>query len=183
MNLRQWTKKATAEDWTRGKAWYYEANAFCRSLEGEHTLKQVTGCLAALSPGTEWEHNKRVCAAVVQGITPPYTGYPANMDKAKRILTVADPLEILKGPKVTAFYDNVLRPEESELVTVDTHIARLFLNKFELNKSDENYVFRSGNKVIQEEVRKLARVYNVKPLELQATLWIVSKAHFERGRK
>lgn len=176
-NLNKWAKRAKVEHWEQGKLWYHDAHDYCQGLVGKYTLEQVVGVVAALSPQVEWDHNKSVACALLEGYEGEvYKGYDVNMTKARSVLDIKDPLTILGGQKVRAFYDNILRPRYSNLVTVDTHIARAFFNSLDLSQKELDFTFRPhGNGVIQEAVRTLADRYEVRPLALQATIWLAVK--------
>ena len=183
-NLRKVAKQATPEHWKQGKVWYSEAHEFCKALASVsiYTQAQVTGALAALSPQTSWSINKRATAdLVVKGTCEGYTGYTANVDKAKRILAGESISTVLcanprHGAKVRSFFDNILNPSTSELVTIDTHAIRAAYNIVEVPRQISNSVFSSSKyHEVSDAYRKIAKEYSMRPCELQAVLWLTVK--------
>lgn len=175
-NVRKWCEKLQEHHWQAGTVWYKHANQLCIALSEETgtPLANVCGVLAALSPQVSWDANIRSCEAVVRmgKIDKAYTGYKANVEKAYLCLSV-DPLEILGGLKVLAFYKNILDPASSEDVTIDTHIARVLFDKMSLESNEIAYVFsKRGNIEAQVAVQKEAKKRRVKPHVLQASLWV-----------
>ena len=175
-NIKRWTAKLQDHHWQAGKAWYKHANQLCQSLRDETglELRNVCGVLAALSPQVSWDVNIRSCESIVRTgkIDKTYTGYKANVEKAYNCLT-GDPLEILGGLKVLAFYHNILDPIASNDVTVDTHIGRVLFDKMSLESNEVSYLFsKRGNLEAQEAIQRESKRYRVRPHVLQAALWV-----------
>ena len=127
--------------------WYGEARAFCEALAGAYgfPLRSVVGAVAALSPMQEWRTQLKFTptilddfrdaiadAGFVLGADDPADvvlddfaarivgpGFLGNKRKAARILLGADPLAVLGGQKVRAFYRCILG--DSGAVCVDRH--------------------------------------------------------------
>lgn len=176
INIRKWSEKLQEHHWQAGRTWYKHANQLCVALSEETgaPLANVCGVLAALSPQVSWDVNIRSCEAVVRlgKIDKAYTGYKANVEKAYACL-MADPLEILGGLKVLAFYKNILDPVSSEDVTIDTHIGRVLFDKMSLESNEVSYLFsKRGNLEAQEVIQKESRRHKVRPHVLQAALWV-----------
>ena len=178
-NLTKIAKQASQENWTQGKAWYPAARAFCLVLSNRTGLSvdQIVGILAALSPQCSWEENKRATEELVLSGTIGVTVcYPANVKKAKRILQGEDPALVLGGFKVRAFFNNILYPNTSQDVTVDTHAARAAFNQILFTRSEQNFIFRrKGNEIIQRAYKTVANAYKVTPCTLQAVIWLTVK--------
>jgi hypothetical protein len=175
-NVKRWTAKLQEHHWQAGKAWYNHAHQLCRVLsnETEIPLKNVCGILAALSPQVSWDTNIASCEAIVRTgkIDKAYTGYKVNVEKAYLCLSV-DPLEVLGGLKVLAFYHNILDPLKSDDVTVDTHIGRVLFDKMYLESNEVSYLFsKRGNLEAQEAIQRESKKHRVRPHVLQAALWV-----------
>lgn len=175
-NVKRWSAKLQEHHWQAGQAWYKHAHQLCVALREETgtPLANVCGVLAALSPQVSWDVNIRSCEFVVRTgkIDSGYTGYKMNVGKARRCLTT-EPLEVLGGLKVLAFYHNILDPLKSDDVTVDTHIGRVLFDKMSLESNEVSYLFsKRGNLEAQEAVQKEAKKRRVKPHVLQASLWV-----------
>lgn len=74
---------------TQGLQWYKEANELCQKLAEKYSLpvSKVVGVFSALSPGTNFEQNKRDAEAIISGKSGhKCTTYGANVAKARAIL-------------------------------------------------------------------------------------------------
>lgn len=114
-----------------GLAWYSTAHNWCVKQAGgrEHLIRRNAGIVAALSPMNEWGNNKRKAAelisrrariTVVKG-SPNGIGLGPNVLKAMAIYNGADPLDVLKGDKVTAFYRTIMEPTGDIDPVIDRH--------------------------------------------------------------
>ena len=184
-HVLRWYRKANRHQRRHGLQWYKNAHKFCRVL-GESTgysTETVAGILAALSPQLAWGDNLLGCLSLVKTEVIPanLNIYPANIDKAHRILAGESPLAVLGGHKVRAFYCNVLKPIHSRQVTIDTHTARVAFNTLEL---PPQWVFTpKGNRILQQGYRLAARRRRMLPLRLQAIVWLVMRERLLRKPK
>jgi hypothetical protein len=175
-NIEQWLDVLRPDHWEHGKTWYRQAHQLCLNLSNETNLelRSVCGVMAALSPQVSWEVNIASGESVVRAgkIDKGYTGYSSNVEKAYDCL-LYEPLDILKGFKVVAFYHNILDPFSSIEVTVDTHMGRVLFDKLTLEEKDQRYIFsKKGNHEAQEAIRAIAKKKQVLPHVLQASLWV-----------
>jgi hypothetical protein len=108
--------------------WY--VNAFDASCElaqlyaDIYTAEQVAGVIAALSPQVSWAQNLKLAekAIVSHLMGEAITGQTGdNCAKAQRILDGEEPLEVLGGMKVRAFYQCILAKGQTDVVCVDRH--------------------------------------------------------------
>jgi hypothetical protein len=121
--------------------WYSEARAFCAVLANRFglPLESVAGYIAATSPQTEWVSQLKFAPLALAHYTEsawnidgspvstergigrklPGPGFDSSKRKAVRILNGADPLSVLGGDKVRAFYLSILGDESA--VCVDRH--------------------------------------------------------------
>jgi len=114
--------------WRIGLDWYPCASDMADQAAGQTgwSGRQVRGVLAALSPMVAWSTQ---CSGIVPFLMAElaepgsgrHAGFRGNLVKARRILAEhqRDPLEILRGPKVRAFYRALSGDLDS--VTVDRH--------------------------------------------------------------
>lgn len=197
-NIRKVFDLATPEDLESGRAWYQEAHDFAVGLSIEYTVpvKAVADVIAALSPGIRWESNKRAAAELLQAAfedraIPTIPGYRANVEKAWRIATTVhvdghDWREVLSGPKVTAFSDNILNPPDSTRVTVDVHAISVAEYKIYTVKSAPKLTPRQYE-IYVRAYTKVAKSVNLKPSELQAVCWVawrkLVKGWNKKGKK
>lgn len=103
----------TADERHAGARWYGAAWLYAESLSREFpradlSAEQVAGIIAALSPRARWSTNLDWARAVVKARAQrrgcPTVSTGANRRAAWRIARGADPLDVLMGPKVRAFY-------------------------------------------------------------------------------
>lgn len=174
---------ATEEERAKGLVWYKEAKAFAEGLAAKYdlSLEQVTGVIAALSPQCPWSTNCKQAAEFIRtkGNTP-VTTYHANKKKAKAILKGEPPLEVLtpvrpeRTSKTISFFKNILNPETSDEVTIDTIVIRAW---FDNPRIDAKKGFNNGSilKRIREDIKTLANEHGLRPNQAQAIIWTVWK--------
>ncbi len=176
-NLAAWYHKANPKQRKDGRTWYQDAHRFARGLSRITGLEfpRVVGVIAALSPRCTWSENVSAALTLVRtGRLPKGTPVlPLNVIKAREIIAGKPPLEVLRGSKVLAFYDNILSPKTSQHVTIDIHAARAAFNKTTLTKAEESRVFRvQGNIELQQAYKRTAKRLNLRPHKLQAIIWL-----------
>ena len=181
-NIRAWLDKGLDAD----RAWYRQARQYCAGLAKRHgtDTARVVAVMAALSPGTSWDRNKIETAALLEewrgeraAGTFPYTTYPANVKKARRILRLTERecyLDAVKphatsGNKIGNFYRNILGPNDPEPVTIDRHAIAICLGHppTEKEQSISSYRYRCFAAAYQ----KVAAERGMVPNEVQAITW------------
>lgn len=111
---------ATLTERQDGVSWYPDARQIASNLADRHGIHpaEAAGVIAALSPRNRWERNVRDAEALIaayvaggpeQAMLTKVCTFGANKAKAVRILeagvlTDADVLAILSGPKLREFY-------------------------------------------------------------------------------
>lgn len=183
-NIKAWVKRLRPDHKEDGARWYITAHRYCLQLseETKTPLPSVVGILAALSPQVSWEVNLASTKAILHDgkIDKGYTGYSINVEKALDCL-LYPPEDILKGEKVKAFFDNVLRPRHSKAVTIDIHMGRILYDTLNLTSQQASAIFRKTiNHDAQEAVRLQAKRLKTRPLELQAALWLCVREMVQR---
>lgn len=121
-----------SEKWSQ---WYWAAREFCGRLSAQTglTLDTVVGVVSAMSPQVGWDSQVEWTPVFLwdaaNGKAPEDCrgpSYVINKRKAFRILAGVDPLSVLKGPKVRAFYSTILAGESrSGPVVVDRWAVRI----------------------------------------------------------
>lgn len=111
---------ATDEDMAAGLAWYAMAHSIAAELDPDD-VRIGAGVIAALSPQLGWSENVRLARkAFADDRASGHTG--SNVNKANRILWhYMDPLDVLGGQKVRAFYTAIVEPEHTTAVVIDRH--------------------------------------------------------------
>lgn len=180
-NIRKAWRKATAADLEQGLQWYDDALQRTQKIAPQHSVETAAGVVAALSPMTGWSTNLKNAAKLTAlhaaGEPMPTSGYgfKRNTAKAWRILAGEHPLQVLSGPKVTAFYHNILGCNEH--VTVDRWAIRIAYG-------DPNGV----TSVAKREYDRIATAFRVVAAELgiparhlQAATWVYFRRVHARG--
>lgn len=161
-------QRATPEVRAAGAAWYDTARQTLQEIADEFglTLRQVAGVTAVLSPSLSWDQNLTATRELLAGHTS--RGYGFNVEKAKLIVQGKDPDNIVSGPKVWAFYQNLMRLNSASPV-IDRHMLRAWIGGSEPGAygcSDATYV-RATNDIITA-----AETVGVPVHEFQATVWL-----------
>jgi hypothetical protein len=112
-------KRATPADIRAGFRWYNRAHEFALTLSDN--LEMAAGVIAALSPNNHWETNKKAAEKAFAQGTAMGTHFIANERKVDAILSGENPLSVLNGPKVTAFYRTIVNPDGFFIPTIDRH--------------------------------------------------------------
>lgn len=156
--------------------WYPIAHAFCAQWAQAFSLEawQVAGIVAALSPQLSWEKNKE---QAIEGIARLQNGrtldgmmaYPANKAKAIRIFNGENPLNVLGGNKVRAFYNNLMLDAES--VTIDRHATSIALYGLSVAKSGQVSVTDKLYRLLAQAYKDVALSYSITPYVLQSVTW------------
>lgn len=130
---------ANSAEMLKGARWYADALQFCAAVSRATGLSigTVAGVTAALSPNNRWPRNmadaERLCRAFSTGTIADaaevkVSTFNGNKQKALAILAGAQPLDILGGLKVRAFYSCILG--NNEAVCVDGHAYAIWLGSY-----------------------------------------------------
>lgn len=119
-----------ADDFTRaaGRVWYAEESERLREFAQRHDIGHANACgaAAAISPGMRWEFVVPHLAALrINPLHKVPTYSKEFVRRASMCLRGADPLSVLSGPKVTAFYALLARPDVSGPVVIDGHALNI----------------------------------------------------------
>ena len=153
--------------------WYFQVNDYCKTLVELHNIPliKVAGILSALSPNNTFATNIKSLEAFLRTKgNCKVTTYNAQKNKALTILnspdtiTIEEVKAILGGLKTMAFFDNIVRPEVSQDVTIDLWMIRHF--GIEGSLTPKKY------KDASNKIKKLANSLNLLPHQVQAKLWV-----------
>lgn len=182
-NILSVYNNATADDLREGLAWYLTAHNWCRVQAGSHRphlIARNAGIVAALSPMNAWGNNKRKAEELISRrgrITvergkPNGIGIGANVEKAIAIYNGADPLDILRGDKVRAFYQTILDPLADIDPVIDRHAFDIAVGE----RTDDKRRGVLSRKGVYSEFaaayRDAARVAGIGAAQMQAVTWI-----------
>lgn len=157
-------RKADAGTRERGREWYGEARAFCTEQGEAHGVPAhvVAGIVAAISPRISWKANKRCARLCLARIDSPAGVLRANYRKACEIRDGAEPLAVLGGDKVRAFYRAICGDHHA--VVLDAHMLRAA--RFKKPKTTPREYAR-----IAARLRAEARQHGERPAAFQAIVW------------
>lgn len=170
--------EATAAHIVEGKLWYPNASEALEAYGNVWPLEVAAAVCAILSPRNSWKQNlegvRRIARTVSHGnVLPPVTaGIPRNVQKAWETANDGD-VSRVTGPKVSAFYQNLLG--NLQRVTIDVWAAQAAgVPDAEMRHLDgKRYV------TLERAYQNVARQLGFLPAELQAICWIVARGHGE----
>lgn len=147
-------------------------------------ITQVTEAFVALSPNNDYLGNLRSLATVLHGLneaqdpeTITVSTYKACRNRAISYLRGEVKFtEKVKGPKITSFRDNILRPKASRRVTVDGHMICIWTGR-DMTMKEASFELRGKRhyEQIEAEFVAFADGLGLVPNQLQATLWFTRK--------
>ena len=167
---------ATADEIHAGKTWYLAANALAWEIDPMRPWNGA-GVIAALSPRLRWDKNEayaRLAYSLKGYAIDDASNYIPTLTnsriKALRMVNGEHVSDVLgKGLKTNAFWDNILNPYTSEMVTVDKHafdIANGIRTSYSTVITDKAY------REIASLYRDAAHIAGIPPLHMQAITWV-----------
>lgn len=151
---------ATDQEIKDGMDFYPGAYGLCKLFSSvfQVSIERVAGIYAALSPMNGWDTNvanimdvlryrkilldERLSSEVLSCIPLPQVNTPhPNRDKALLIACGKDPLSVLSGKKVRAFYSAIADPSDLSSIPVDRHLICLALG----SKLDKDALSRAAS--------------------------------------
>jgi hypothetical protein len=171
---------------TAARFFYYEARRFVGWLAGVSglTVNQVAAVVAALSPRSVWNGNQLSAIALCCGFERAgingaggggISGTGRDVGRAQAIVNGADIPTTLRGPKVTAFYKNLLSPGCDVGIPVDRHLARALygdsISEAEISARLKN----GGYRAAEDAISGVAVEMSLRPIELANRLWYVMR--------
>ena len=182
-NLFKLATEADNSEWEEGKRAYWQYHLTLDRIANCYGfgLPEVIAAFAALSPNNDYQGNLRSLVSVLQGaaeMRPPeeitVSTYKACRDRAYGYVTGrVDFLSTVKGPKITAFYKNILDPLDREPVTIDGHLVAA--SRSSTGTMKQNIPKRREYQEIAETVRDLASQFGLIPNQMQAIIWFARK--------
>lgn len=163
-----------------GTRWYDMARSECLYLSTKYNvpLTVSVGVVAALSPGNPWSRNLFDAETLLAENSARVGVYGRrNRDKALAIINGTDPLTILSGDKVRAFYQNILTPDNpTNPVVIDRHAKCLALGyrakrKGYASDDSKSAVKRSEYRYLERHYKRVAADVGALPNRIQAITW------------
>jgi hypothetical protein len=170
--FRMW-EACSARELADGLAWYDRAGRAAADLTPDCPAR-AAGVIAALSPQNMWSANLDAAGRVIRAADSLLTRCPsvhttAMCEQAWRIARGGeDPLDVLNGPKVRAFYRNITG--DLTAVTVDRWAARVALGT--PRGEPAPLLHRQRYDRIARAYRMAAEHANVPPCHVQAAVWV-----------
>lgn len=168
-------RAADADSIREGLSWYLDAHNYARHLAAEYAIEveQAAGIIAALSPMNGWENNKRKAHDLIATRNGANIGLRKNVEKALKILAGDNPLDILKGDKVTAFYRTILDPFGDIDPVIDRHAFDIAVGM----RTDDRTRGALSNKGVYGQFaavyREAARQAGIGSAQMQAVTWVM----------
>ena len=158
--------------------WYNDCHDICKVQSEKYNVDLTTfaAIVAVMSPFQKWENNIQSAIDIVSTGTTVY-GYKVNRTKALRILD--GDMSQLRGVKVERFFYNIVNPENSDQVTLDQWMYRIFLNdhsKIDVATNDKQF------EPIQTEFIRIAESLGYHPVKLQAVLWVAVRRYVAENK-
>ena len=185
-NLSKYLALADVIDLDEGMVAYDRYNMVMRRIVRKYderfSLEQVCAVFCSLSPNSDYWGNLRSTVSVLQGIVerkPEEDIVVSTYGHCKlRALDYARGVKDFeretKGPKVMAFYHNILTPHSSQWVTIDGHMVAIWRDDRNATMK-ESLISKRHYHIIATNVKELAFQNFMLPQQLQATLWFVRK--------
>lgn len=163
---------ASAEAIREGLSWYLRAFHFSRELDPQNP-RRAAGIIAALSPMNGWDNNKRKAAQLyAQNGDGAGCGMGNNVRKAVAIYNGADPLDVLGGDKVRAFFSTIDNPWGFSDPVIDRHAFDIAVGKVTDDKSRGMLSRKGMYHTFAECFVEAARIAGISASQMQAVTWI-----------
>jgi hypothetical protein len=176
-------EQADTTDLTEGKLAYWRYHQMMHSIAKVygHDVREVTAAFVALSPNSDYLGNLRSLISVLEGVRRgaqvddiTVATYKGCRDRAYAYVTKQqDFLLTARGPKIRAFYHNILFPDHKEFVTIDGHMVGAYRGNDGTMK--ENIVSPRVYKEVASTTKRLANQLGLIPNQLQAVIWFTRK--------
>ena len=183
-NIKAVHQLATTVEIAEGMAWYPTAQTIARELSSRYGVHEAeaAGVIAALSPRNRWERNVRdaealiaayVAAGAEQAMLTKVCTFTNNKAKAVKILeagvlTDADVLDILSGPKLREFYSCIRGIAD---VCIDGH-AFCIWNGGRTSLADVPSIGVKLRREIKADYAQAAKDLGLTAAALQAITWV-----------
>ena len=143
------------------RRWYFESRDSIRDycLAYDRDRQFVTNIIAIYSPRVQVSRNVTFAKHFLEYGNHPDGSLKARTAAAEHYVRTGK----FSGRKVIAFADNLLDPESSQLVTVDTHIAKAYGISSDFNDDQFQSICR--------HITAIARTAKILPSEVQAAIW------------
>jgi hypothetical protein len=160
-----------------GLLWYQSARTYYSQLARKLHIKpsKVLGVVAALSPFVSWptqlRHTEKfIVDEMEKAGSGRFPGFGANLRTARSILGGTSVLQALKGPKVRAFYKNLIGRKKP--ITLDRHAISAAIGR-KIGQRDKHT--KSQLKLIKEAYESASSHAGIGNCDFQAVIWATWK--------
>lgn len=190
-NLTRLLNNAEKNDFDQGLLWYRQARLYSYELAKKYDFPFIKVCaiIAALSPRSRWERNKidadkLIGYALGHNPMPKCGTYGLMVKKALKVIALDKfdqntILQVLNGPKISAFFKNIYDGENFD-VTVDSWIHLAAQGKYIAVKNRKG-LNKTVYQKIEQVIKSLSLQLGIKPYETQAILWVTFKRLTNEG--
>lgn len=164
-------RNATANNLRSGLSWYMDAHLFARILDPAN-IDRAAGVIAAMSPMMSWETNKKAAERAYHYKSADGLGLSRNVAKANQILGGADPLDVLGGNKVRAFFATIVDPQCDADPVIDRHAYDIAVGQVTDDKERGTLSRKGRYHDFGLCYRLAAHVAGISPSQMQAVTWV-----------
>lgn len=170
-------RRATDSQIAEGLEWYSRAFDLATELDPNNPFR-AAGIIAAVSPLTQWIQNRKLAIKTYAegGL---FNGtLSRNAIKATRIFNGEDPLDVLSGNKVRAFYEGIIGKPDA-LPCIDRHAFDIAIGRVTDNKT-RGALSRAGvYSAFAKVYIRAAKREGITSTQMQAASWVTWRA--EKG--
>lgn len=172
-------RAATDDQVAAGLSWYSAAHDVAAELDPGN-VRRAAGVLAALSPRVSWKRNQMLARLAYETGSASGT-LGRSCQAADAILAGEDPLQVLNGPKVRAFFTLIADPDDADAVCVDRHAVDVAVG-LRLDEVDRSAWYQLARGGLYERFagcyRRAAERLGVLPGQVQAVTWVTWRDQF-----
>lgn len=154
--------------------WYGRRYRWILANRGRLTADQATAAFAICSTNATVAENEKNFLRFVGGGPSAVRHFGSVIARLAAVENgrITDALAYKHGRKIVSFYDNCRRPYRSDKVTIDRHAMRILVRS-RCGHCAKNALARKGGYArAQFAYRVVARLFGMRPLELQARTWV-----------
>lgn len=166
-NILNVFRSATDEQIMQGMAWYTTARNISMAMTPTNH-RAGAGIIAALSPRTPWSRNIELAWECVNNGGLQKGSLSANIAKANAILAGNDPLTVLSGDKVRAFYC-AIAGIDNELTVIDRHMYSIATG---ITFSKDTRIGKRLYHELSDAYIAAGKRVGIANFEMQSTTWV-----------
>jgi len=182
-NIKKVLAQADAIDFTEGKAAYRNYHELLKVIADFYNVGfvQTVQAFVSLSPNNDYVGNLRSLVTLINGVKTNISvdkikcsTYKHCRDRAyEYFVGNKDFLIETKGLKITAFYHNILKPDDKSHITIDGHMHNVWSGTRRTMK--EVAILKMKYETIEKDFKFVARQACLIPNQLQAICWFTWK--------